>query len=105
MFRVVFARLLALIPLLQHFTNINGTDISTTALRLIAIKPLGTAWWLKLDAKVPYDWENKTVPADAEIQLGKNISSGLALYADGKFGLGSDRLYDWGVGLGLRFNY
>jgi hypothetical protein len=54
---------------------------------------------------VPYDWENKNVPADAEIQLGKTISSGLALYADGKFGLGSDRLYDWGIGLGLRFNY
>lgn len=96
---------LSLIPLLQHFVNINGTDISITALRLIAIQPLDNAWWLKLDAKVPYDWENKTVPAEAEIQLGKNISSGLALYADGMFGLGSDRLYDWGVGLGLRLNY
>jgi len=96
---------LTLIPLLQHFTNINGTDISITALRLIAIKPLGTAWWLKLDAKVPYDWENKTVPADAEIQLGKNITDGIGLYAEGLVGLGSDRLYDWGVGLGLRFNY
>ena len=96
---------LSLIPLLQHFVNINGTDISITALRLIAIQPLDNAWWLKLDAKVPYDWENKTVPAEAEIQLGKNISSGLALYIDGMFGLGSDRLYDWGVGLGLRLNY
>ena len=96
---------LTVIPLLQHFTSINGNDISTTALRLIAIQPLSPAWWLKLDAKVPYDWENKTVPAEAEIQLGKTMSDRIALYADGKVGLGSDRLFDWGVGLGLRFNY
>ena len=96
---------LTVIPLLQHFTSISGTDVSTTALRLIALQPLSNAWWLKADAKVPYDWENKTVPADAEIQLGKNINDGIALYAEGKVGMGSDRIYDWGVGLGLRFKY
>jgi len=96
---------LTLIPLLQHFTSVSGVDVNTTAARLIAIQPLNPAWWLKLDAKIPYDWENKTIPADAEIQLGKNINEGFALYAEGKFGLGSDRIYDWGVGLGLRFNY
>ena len=96
---------LTVIPLLQHYTSINGVDINTTAIRLIALKSFNTAWWWKIDAKVPYDWENKTVPAEAEFQLGKNISDGVALYADGRFGLGSDRLYDWGLGLGLRFNY
>ncbi len=95
----------SLVPLLQHYTSINGTDISTTALRMIAIKPLNPAWWLKLDAKVPYDWENKTVPAEAEVQLGKTINDRIALYVDSRVGLGSDRLFDWGVGLGLRFNY
>jgi hypothetical protein len=94
-----------LIPLLQHYTNISGVEVNTTALRLIAIQPLSPAWWLKIDAKVPYDWENKTIPADVEFQLGKNINDGIALYFDGKLGLGSDRLNDWGVGLGLRFNY
>ena len=96
---------LTVIPLLQHYTSISGVDINITAVRLIALQSFRTAWWWKIDAKIPYDWENKTVPADAEFQLGKNISDGVALYADGRFGLGSDRLYDWGMGLGLRFNY
>ena len=96
---------LTLIPLLQHYTSISGVDINTTAVRLIALQSFGAAWWWKVDAKIPYDWENKTVPAEAEFQLGKDINDGIALYADGRFGLGSDRLYDWGVGLGLRFNY
>lgn len=96
---------MSVIPLLQHYTSISGTDVNTTALRLIAIQSFNTNWWLKADAKVPYDWENETVPATAEFQVGKNISSGKALYVEGLIGLGSDRLYDWGVGVGLRFKY
>jgi len=65
---------MSLIPLLQHFTSISGTDINTTALRLIALQSFGNTWWLKADAKVPYDWENQTVPATAEFQLGNNLS-------------------------------
>lgn len=96
---------LTLIPLLQHFTSVSGVDVNMTAMRLIAIQPLKPGWWLKLDAKVPYDWENSAVPADAELQLGKNFNDSTALYVDGKFGMGSDRIFDWGIGLGLRFNY
>jgi hypothetical protein len=59
----------------------------------------------KADVIVPYDWENETVPATAEFQLGNNISGSKALYVEGLVGLGNDRLYDWGVGLGLRFKY
>jgi hypothetical protein len=93
------------IPLLQHYTSISGVDVNLTAARLIALQSFGDGWWLKLDAKLPYDWENNTIPAEAEIQTGKNINTRVALYVDGRVGLGSDRLYDWGVGLGLRFNY
>lgn len=96
---------MTVIPLLQHYTSVSGVDVNTTALRLIALKSFGAAWWWKLDAKVPYDWENKTVPAETEFQVGKNVSDSTALYVDGRAGLGSDRLIDWGVGLGLRFNY
>ena len=96
---------MSVIPLLQHYTSINGPEINTTALRVIALQAFNTDWWLKADAKLPYDWENDTVPASAEFQLGKNISSGKALYLDALIGLGSDRTYDWGVGIGLRFMY
>jgi len=96
---------LTIIPLLQHFFDVSGDDVSTTALRLIALQPFQENWWLKLDARIPYDWEKENVPADAEIQLGYNFNPYFALYADGLVGLGSDRLYDWGVGLGIRFNY
>ena len=95
-----------LIPLVQHFADVNGdTDISQTSARLIAIHPFGDANWVKFDLKLPYDWENDALPATAEIQLGNNINEGRAFYVDGLFGLGSDRPYDFGLGLGLRFNY
>jgi hypothetical protein len=94
-----------LIPLVQHFQSYSGEDISQTSIRLIGIKPLAGQSWLKLDAKVPYDWENRKVPASVELQLGKSFSRSFGAYIDGLAGLGSDRAYDWGIGVGLRFNY
>jgi hypothetical protein len=96
---------LSLIPLIQHYESYSGEDFSQTALRLIAIQPFANNYWAKLDLKVPYDWEQEVWPASAELQLGYNIQPGLAVYADLLVGLGSDRPYDQGVGLGLRFNY
>jgi hypothetical protein len=95
-----------LIPLVQHFLSYSGEDISTTAFRLIALQPLPKQTWLKLDAKVPIDWENdEAVPANVEVQFGKNFTDLIGAYIDGLFGIGADRPYDWGVGLGLRFKY
>ena len=51
------------------------------------------------------DWENDTVPATAEVQLGKMFSPKFGTYLDGLFGIGSDKPYDWGVGVGVRFSY
>jgi hypothetical protein len=97
---------ITVIPLLQHFEGTDSdVDLSLTSARLIAIKPLEGGHWVKLDFKLPYDWDREVVPADTEIQLGTNLSDSLGLYVDGKFGVGSDRLYDWGVGVGLRFKY
>jgi hypothetical protein len=96
---------LSLIPLIQHYESYSGEDYSQTALRLIAILPFADDYWAKLDLKIPYDWENEVWPASAEMQVGYNIRPGLAVYADLLVGLGSDRPYDQGVGLGLRFNY
>ncbi len=95
-----------LIPLVQHFFDYNGEDVNTTAFRLIAMKPLPQQMWLKLDAKVPVDWEHdQAVPATAELQFGKSINKSVGVYVDGLVGIGTDRPYDWGIGLGVRFNY
>ena len=97
---------LTLLPLIQHFESYNGpTDISQTAMRLIAIQPFAQNYWAKMDLKVPYDWENNKWPASVELQLGWNLSAQMALFADLLVGVGSDRPFDNGIGLGVRFNY
>ena len=94
------------IPLVQHYTEISGPDVNTTSFRLIFLQKIPDHMWFKLDNKVPVDWENDNeIPASVELQLGKNFSPAFATYIDGLFGVGGDRSYDWGVGLGLRFNY
>ncbi|WP_299354801.1 hypothetical protein [uncultured Shimia sp.] len=97
---------LTLIPLIQHYESYNGpTDVSQTAIRLIALQPFGEVYWAKLDLKLPYDWTNDVWPASAEVQLGKNLNDKIAIYGDLFVGLGRDRLYDYGIGVGLRFKY
>ena len=97
---------LTLIPLVQHFASYNGeTDISQTAMRLIALQPFAQDYWAKLDIKAPHNWENATWPATAEIQIGYNFNPTVAVYGDLLFGLGADRPYDNGFGLGLRLKY
>ena len=64
-----------LIPLVQHFVSYDGPDVSTTAVRLIAIQSLPNDSWGKLDVIVPIEWQNQNaVPATAEVQLGKLLS-------------------------------
>ncbi len=95
-----------LIPLVQQFLSYSGNDVNTTGPRLIALQTLPQDFWLKLDGKVPIDWENdNAIPATLEIQLGKHVSDSLAVYVDGLFGIGGDRPYDYGIGLGIRFKY
>lgn len=97
---------LVLIPLVQHFMEYSGDDVSTTAFRLIGIQKLPERYWLKLDAKIPVDWENdNAIPASAEVQLGKMFTKSFGTYVDGLAGIGADRPYDWGAGLGIRFMY
>jgi hypothetical protein len=95
-----------LVPLIQHFVEFDGPQVNQTAFRLIGIQSLPNNHWGKLDAKIPVDWENdNAIPATAEIQFGKMFSSSFGIYADGLLGVGADRPYDWGVGVGLRFLY
>jgi hypothetical protein len=97
---------LTVIPLVQHFVSYNGNDVNQTSGRLIGIKTLPGNMWAKVDAKVPVDWENdNAIPASLEVQVGKMFNPEFGVYAEGLFGLGGDRPYDHGVGIGVRFNY
>jgi len=94
-----------LIPLIQHFYGYSGDDLNQTALRLIGLRPLPNQSWAKLDFKLPYDWENDVVPSSAELQLGNQFSPAFGLYLDLLVGIGGDRSFETGAGLGARFNY
>lgn len=97
---------LIIIPLVQHFVEYSGPTVNTTAFRLIAIQPLPKQFWGKLDAKVPVDWENdNAIPATVEVQLGKMFDKQFGAYVDALAGVGNDRPYDWGAGVGFRVNY
>ena len=97
---------IVLIPLVQHYVEYNGPNVNTTAFRLIGIQKLPDKCWVKLDAKLPVDWENDNdIPATVEVQLGKLFAPWFGTYVDGLVGVGGDKPYDWGVGIGVRFNY
>jgi hypothetical protein len=98
---------MVILPLVQHFVayKSSDTDVNTTAGRLIMIRPFGKGYWAKLDAKVPYDWENEKWIPTAEVQLGYNFNQRYAMYVESLIGVGKDRPYDAGVGVGLRFKY
>ena len=105
---VAFANLntgLTLIPLVQHFESYSGENFSTTAARLIALQPFAEKYWAKLDLILPYDWNTDTIPATAEIQVGYNVNKKIAIFGDILVGVGSDRPFDTGIGVGLRIKY
>ena len=95
-----------LVPLVQQFVSYDGPDVNTTAFRLIAIQSMPNDIWLKIDAKVSVEWENdNALPTTMEAQLGKMYSPSFGVYLDGLIGIGGDKPYEWGVGVGARFNY
>lgn len=96
---------LTLIPFVQQFLSYDGPSVNTTAFRLIALQPLPNSMWLRLDTKVPFDWVHDTVPASFEVELGKMFDPTWGVYGTGFFGIGGDRLYDWGVGAAVRFAF
>lgn len=96
---------LVVVPLVQHFVDYDGPAVNQTAIRLIAIQSLPKAFWAKLDTIVPFDWENDRIPATLEMQGGRMMTSALGLYVDVLVGIGGDRPYDWGIGIGTRFSY
>ena len=94
-----------LIPLVQHFESYENSAVSQTAFRLIGLQPLPNQYWLKLDAKVPADWENETTPINSEFEAGKMFSPAVGIFAKALVGIGPDRPFDWGATGALRFNF
>jgi hypothetical protein len=94
------------IPLVQHFVSYDGEDVNQTSFRFIGIKGLPGDMWGKGDLRLPIDWENdEEIPASFELQLGKMFNQNFGVFAEGLVGVGGDKPYDEGFGLGLRFNY
>ncbi len=96
---------LTLIPLVQQFMSYDGPSVNTTAFRLIALKPLPDSMWLRLDTRIPYDWQNDAVPASFELEFGKMFTPNLGVYGTGFIGIGGDKTYDHGLGAGLRITF
>ena len=94
---------MTLIPLVQHFLSYDGNSVNQTAFRLIGMQKLPQQMWLKLDAKLPVDWQHdEAIPATFELQWGKMFNARFGAYVDGLAGVGGDRPYDYGFGVGLR---
>ncbi|MCZ6834929.1 MAG: hypothetical protein O7G85_04075 [Planctomycetota bacterium] len=96
---------LTLIPLVQHFMSFQGTSVNLTAFRLIALQSLPDSCWIKLDAKFLVDWHYETESMANEIEFGKMLNPNFGLFCTALFGVGNDRTLDWGVAVGVRFNF
>lgn len=96
---------LTLIPLVQQFLSYDGPSVNTTAFRLIALQPLPDSMWLRLDGRIPYDWENDAVPASFEVELGRMFSPRWGVFGTSFIGIGGDRSYEWGLGAAVRFRF
>jgi hypothetical protein len=95
-----------LVPIVQHFVDVSGNEVSLTAFRMIAIQSLPNNYWGKIDAKIPVDWDDdEAILSTLEVQLGKMFSPSFGSYAEVLVGIGDDKPYEWGVGVGVRFNY
>jgi hypothetical protein len=52
---------------------------------------------------LPVSWhDDEAIPASVELQWGKIFTARSDAYVDGLVGVGTDRPYDYGDGLGLR---
>ena len=92
-----------IVPLVQHFVELNGRDTSITGARLIAIQRLPKQYWTKLDLIVPYDWNTEQATGTAEIEFGGMLNPGFGIYASAITGIGGHRRFDWGGSVNVRF--
>ena len=95
-----------LTPRVQHYVEYDGPNVNKTEFRLTAFQSLPNKYWCKLEPKITVDWaDDNAIPATLKVELGKMFLPLFGTYVDGLLGIGGDRSYDWGFGIGLRFHY
>jgi hypothetical protein len=91
---------------LQHTQSYNGSsDIEATTLSITTVRQFRKAGWISSNVVIIRDWEYNAWRSSFSLQAGYGFGNGKAIYVNGMAGLGRDRLFDVGAGLGLRFNY
>ncbi len=100
-----------LITLVQYFHSYDEDryapgKVRLTGPRLIWIHTLPGRSWLKIDNKFSIDHENGDHSSNlVEIQLGKMLTPTFGIYLDYLNNTGGQKIYDDGIGIGLRFMY
>jgi len=92
--------------ILQHTQSYNGnSDIEATTLSITTVRQFRKAGWISSNVVVIRDWEYNAWRSSFSFQAGYGFDNGKAIYVNGMAGIGRDRLFDVGAGLGLRFYY
>lgn len=91
---------------LQHIRSYNGSsDINASSLSITGVRQFRKAGWISSNIVITRDWEYEAWRSSLSLQAGYSFARGKAIYVDGMAGIGADRLFDVGAGLGLRFYY
>ena len=92
--------------ILQHTQSYNGSsDIEASTLSITSIRQFRKAGWISSNVVIIRDWEYNAWRSSLSLQAGYSFDNGKAIYVNGMAGIGRDRLFDVGAGLGLRFYY
>lgn len=92
--------------ILQHTRSYNGSsDINASTLSITGVRQFRKDGWVSSNLVIVRDWEYDAWRPSFSLQAGYNFDKGKAIYIDGMAGVGQDRLFDAGAGIGLRFYY
>lgn len=100
-----------LITLVQYFHSIdedvNANKVRLTGPRMIWIHSMPKyKAWIKIDDKFAINHEKDGASSNLlEVQVGKMFTPTIGAYFELLYGTGGDRLYESGLGLGVRISY
>ena len=92
--------------IIQHTRSYNGSsDINVSTLSITGVRQFRKSGWLSSNVVINRDWELDVWRSSLSLQAGYSFDKNKAVYVDGMAGIGPDRLFDVGAGIGLRFYY